>query len=600
MAILAALLSPAACLIAGENLIKNGSFELRHPDDGRLPAAWTELSHGTTPHEFTGEHYDGATGALLIGDGRQHMWRQNILEPTAREFTLSAWVKADNVKFDQADDYAFLYAHIIYKGQPYEAATHLPCKLEPGTYGWKKVTLSGIANNNAPIDLVHISLTSKFSAGQMVVDLVEVTPAAELKPEVMMMGKVADLEAQLQRIGPVDPTVLTASTKLAEARKHLQATPPDMTAANAAWFAAADLVSHAAWAAMYPNAMTDAPEEAQMLYHAGLGQTAQDCESSFELLRLMGGNATLHSLGSWMSVIHHSELLPIEPGWERFDALKHSIESAKRRGFKSFGYIAALYGTSSPPSGPGSLFAMHPDWFATGPDPAMPKFPDPANPEVQEFIINVYVELAGKYDLDGIGLDYIRYPTETSLNYDQRNRDAILKRYGIDILAGGDMSRHPEKWAKIQEYRGEVVGSLVKRVRDAVKKAKPGITVIACLISEPDLCYKYGQNWPVSAAYLDYATPMNYDDRSLDIKMLTDQRDIFAKHKTIYIPALGGMPEVHAQWTISEWARRIAIQRKNGCDGIIVYRYNGFDPAVAAFFGKGPFYGDTKFPAPRK
>jgi hypothetical protein len=61
------------------------------------------------------------------------------------------------------------------------------------------------------------------------------------------------------------------------------------------------------------------------------------------------------------------------------------------------------------------------------------------------------------------------------------------------------------------------------------------------------------------------------------------------------------MPETHQAWTISKWAERVAIQRKNGCDGIIIYRMGGFDPAVSAFFGNGPFYAKSKFPqSPRK
>jgi hypothetical protein len=60
------------------------------------------------------------------------------------------------------------------------------------------------------------------------------------------------------------------------------------------------------------------------------------------------------------------------------------------------------------------------------------------------------------------------------------------------------------------------------------------------------------------------------------------------------------MPELHQAWPISKWAERVALQRKIGCDGIIIYRMGGFDPAVAAFFGKGPFHGTVKFPEPPK
>ena len=58
------------------------------------------------------------------------------------------------------------------------------------------------------------------------------------------------------------------------------------------------------------------------------------------------------------------------------------------------------------------------------------------------------------------------------------------------------------------------------------------------------------------------------------------------------------MPEVHQSWTISTWAERVAMQRKVGCDGMIIYRIGDLDPAVAAFFGKGPYYTHSEFPKP--
>lgn len=227
----------------------------------------------------------------------------------------------------------------------------------------------------------------------------------------------------------------------------------------------------------------------------------------------------------------------------------------------------------------------------------MPRFPDLANSEYVEYLIKIYTELATKYDLDGIGLDYIRYPTATALNYDENNRKQIREKYGIDIMEGGvDVSGDPVKWEKIKQYRGEVVRSVIKRVHDAIKQAKPNMTIMACLLSEPELAPEYGQNWAVSSKWIDYASPMNYDDLSGDEKMLQAQKDAFERNHARYIPALGGMPELHQQWTISQWAQRVAINRKIGCDGLIIYRMGGLDPAVAAFFGKGPFFGEAQFP----
>ncbi|MDE6397718.1 MAG: family 10 glycosylhydrolase, partial [Clostridiales bacterium] len=51
------------------------------------------------------------------------------------------------------------------------------------------------------------------------------------------------------------------------------------------------------------------------------------------------------------------------------------------------------------------------------------KFIDPSNPEVRKFLIDYYTELFTEYDLDGINLDYIRYPVQNFYGYDKNNPD---------------------------------------------------------------------------------------------------------------------------------------------------------------------------------
>ncbi len=584
-----------------ENLLKNSSFEERDTTNRLLPRYWTETHYQSAPLQFTGEHHDGATAGLIPGDGKSYLWRQDIMNPSARAFTLSAFVKADNVTLTDKDDHAMLYGHIIYKGQPYESATHFFCKIKPGTYDWQQISVVGAAAGDGPIERVHISVVGKLSAGRLLVDQVEVSPNVELSPEGTLRSKVTDLQALLEKAGNLDGSVTEAQTELKAATAAFAAEKPDLTTAHNHWVAACRAVSHEVWAKLFPECMSEKTTEAKMLYHGGQGSTPADTDSQLSLVRSMNCNGLLFSLGSWMSVNYPSALVPLEKGYDpNQDMLKYQIDAAHKSGIKVFGYLAACYGTSSPQSGPDGLFEKHPEWFATSPDANMPKFPDPANPEFQEYITKVYVELATKYPIDGIGLDYIRYPTETALNYDENNRKAILAKYGIDISGGIDLSRDPAKWEKIKQYRGEVVGSLVKRVRDAVKQARPDCAIIACLISEPELCVEYGQNWPASSANLDYASPMNYDDRSINVKMLEAQKAIFAKNKVVYIPAVGGMPELHQQRTISEWAKHVAMQRKINGDGIIIYRMGGLDQGVAAFFGNGPFHNKAEFPKPLK
>src|SRR5581483_1055613 len=210
-------------------------------------------------------------------------------------------------------------------------------------------------------------------------------------------------------------------------------------------------------------------------------------------------------LGSWPLASYRSDLLPMEQGYDTFDGLKYFIEQAHQRHIKVFGYLAALAGTSTPMQNAKSIYQTHREWFATGPDGNMPLFPDPANPQVVDFLVKVYSELAGKYELDGIGLDYIRYPLPDALNYDENNRQRILARCGIDIHNDRDFWKDPRKAVKIRDYRCEVIGQLARSVRDAIQLNRPKVAIIASLISDPTEAAEYGQDWRVCSQFLDYA-----------------------------------------------------------------------------------------------
>ncbi len=591
------VLSPGAA--RAENLLRNSGFEERDKAAPELPAYWTERHHQSSPLSFAAEHYEGKAAGLIVGDGRMYLWRQNVMSPAVKAFTLSGFVKADDVAMDR-DGYAHLYGHILYKGQPYESATHFFAKIPPGTYDWKRIAVTGAAVKEYAIEMVQVSVTGRLKSGRLYVDKVELTENRDLSPEGTLALKIDDLLRQFDRVGAVDASIGQARQLLEAARASLRASPPDLTAAECKWIDAARAVSPRTWAAMFPEAMSDKDVEAQMLCH-GVAQTRADCDQRLNLIESMGCNGVLESLGSWMSVIYHSNVVPVEPGWDKFDALSYFIDAAHARGIRVFGYLAALYGTGEPVARPGNIAHDHPDWLAKGPDPNMPRFPDPANPQVADYVVRMYVELATRYRLDGIGLDYIRYPTENSLNYDENNRKQIRQRFGFDIREGGDLWKDPDKWALIRQYRTEKVAEVVRRVHDAVKKARPELTIIACLVSDPDEARDgYAQDWANSARWLTYAMPMNYDDTSLQQPLLVRQRDICRRHGTRYLPAIGGMPELHKSRTISEWAAHVAMQRKVGCDGMIVYRMGGLDPAVAAFFGNGPFRTKSRFPEPLK
>ncbi|MEB3287561.1 MAG: family 10 glycosylhydrolase [Vampirovibrionales bacterium] len=100
-------------------------------------------------------------------------------------------------------------------------------------------------------------------------------------------------------------------------------------------------------------------------------------------------------------------------------------------------------------------------------------FLDPANPEVQKFVVALMREIATRYDVDGINLDYIRYPSafpkdrysylKTTWGYTDIARNAFKSQFGVDPTAI-DYKTQPELWMQWEAYKAKQVSDVVKAV----------------------------------------------------------------------------------------------------------------------------------------
>ncbi|MDP6932248.1 MAG: family 10 glycosylhydrolase, partial [Myxococcota bacterium] len=140
------------------------------------------------------------------------------------------------------------------------------------------------------------------------------------------------------------------------------------------------------------------------------------------------------------------------PGW---DPLKVAIEAAKSRDLKIHAYInaATLWSGLRWPGQTDPLHALrvHPDWRVVR-DSGHPMelsegyvFASPGVPEVRQRLANVASDIADRYEVDGIHLDYIRFP-------------------GLKFASG-------EKWDQEQEraeWREEQVTEMIRGVSDVI------------------------------------------------------------------------------------------------------------------------------------
>lgn len=168
----------------------------------------------------------------------------------------------------------------------------------------------------------------------------------------------------------------------------------------------------------------------------------------------------------------------------------------------------------------------HPEWIIYNDDATFLQrneggkyiFADPANPEVQEYLLDIYKELMDEYDFEGLHLDYIRYPVtyrdqDTGYTDYARNEFQTLNNLDgttdLETLVKTDDDIH-QKWT---DYKTEKVTSFVKSVVDAMHEQDTKKIISTAIFPDTlEATIKKNQDWPtwVKNGWIDVTTPMAY------------------------------------------------------------------------------------------
>ncbi len=147
---------------------------------------------------------------------------------------------------------------------------------------------------------------------------------------------------------------------------------------------------------------------------------------------------------------------------------------------------------------------------------------DPAAPGVAERVAATFAELLARYPLDGLHLDYIRYPdvlpfspgsrfgVGLDLGHGAPTRERFRLETGLEPPSPPDRLGNADAW---DAWRRDQVTQLVARIRDSARRARPGVALSAAVWSFADRAYlSVGQDWRrwLEEDLLDFAVPMAY------------------------------------------------------------------------------------------
>jgi uncharacterized lipoprotein YddW (UPF0748 family) len=208
-------------------------------------------------------------------------------------------------------------------------------------------------------------------------------------------------------------------------------------------------------------------------------------------------------------------------------------------------------------------------------------FTTPIVPDAAAHVVAVVDDLVSRYPLDGLHLDYIRYPgpdfdyglgalrlfredIEPALTAEERRR--FDPRSIGDLMTLADT--YPERWAGFRRAR---LNALVIRIRTAVKTRRPGVLLSAAVFPDAaEASARRFQDWRfwVENRWIDVVCPMAY----------TPELDVFTSQIASAQQLAGGSPVWAGigayRLTPTRTIEHIATARRLGAGGVILFSYD--------------------------
>ncbi len=219
---------------------------------------------------------------------------------------------------------------------------------------------------------------------------------------------------------------------------------------------------------------------------------------------------------------------PLIQGW---DPLAAGVKLAHARGMELHAWVWAFAAGNKRhnevininPNYLGPVLAAHPDWANYDnrgniiPVGQTKPFFDPANPEVRQYLLNLYEEIVTRYQVDGLQLDYIRYPFQDPsagklYGYGKASREKFQQLTGIDPINISPSDR--EMWQKWTAFRTEQIDSFVAEVSQRLRQKQANLILSVAVFPLPEIerIQKIQQHWEIWARRgdIDLIVPMTY------------------------------------------------------------------------------------------
>ena len=219
-------------------------------------------------------------------------------------------------------------------------------------------------------------------------------------------------------------------------------------------------------------------------------------------------------------------------------------------------------------------------WTRTSSDQVEGMYVSPVTAASRAYTTSVLAELAARYALDGIHLDYIRYPgaafdfSPTSVSAFRESVAGSLsrsERERLDRSALADPTAWPDAWpAEWAAFHRERLNLLVASISKAVHEARPALVLSAAVVGvAAEAREQRYQDWMAwaKAGRIDVACPMLY---ALSVEQFTAvTAEIHASIGSVpYWAGIGAY-----RLPIDATIERVRLARRANAAGVLLFSY---------------------------
>lgn len=207
-------------------------------------------------------------------------------------------------------------------------------------------------------------------------------------------------------------------------------------------------------------------------------------------------------------------------------------------------------------------------------------FLNPFDSEVRSFLLNFYDEMIQKYDIDGIHLDYIRFP--------EKNGQATFG-YNDDIISAWQTASNTtadprnissgsllNSWNK---FRQDIISSFVKEIHNRINSQSKDIWLSAAVYpgipSIKNDIFQDCENW-VQNHYVDELFSMSYGTDTNYVAQNARQFAILTSDSCFYSTGIMAFGETSE----SEFSNQLINVRQNGSDGVAIFSLASITPTT--------------------